>query len=162
MCLSILKANSKVIPRQSWRPLKVKYIYWEEEKKKHVIFSALIERRWGKAVSAPKTNKTKAGTEEFKPYFDKDKMAWDIPDVEDTVEINCNLINQQPAYDNLIGIKEVAIHQDENRTIVGKVKRQTLNHDSRMASTYNSIPYLNIIVYMSNFPMDKSRNILQM
>ena len=150
MCLSILKANGEVIPRRSWWPLTVAEKHSEDERKKHAIFDAFIKRRWGKAMSAPKPNLEEPEQEEFERYSDEDETAQNLPDTEDAIDINGNLINQQPVYDKLIDA-EVAIHQDENGTIVGKVKRRTLNHDGRTAGTYDDNPYLNTMIYNVEF-----------
>jgi hypothetical protein len=47
----ILKANGRVIPRRSSRPLKVDEIHSTTEIKKRAVFDGLIERRWGTSIN---------------------------------------------------------------------------------------------------------------
>eukprot|EP00957_Ditylum_brightwellii_P076429 5808652-Ditylum_brightwellii.AAC.1 len=53
MCQWILKANNFVVPRRTLRPLPVKEVHLDVEKKKRKTFDQLIERRWGKLLSKP-------------------------------------------------------------------------------------------------------------
>lgn len=157
MCLSILKANGEVIPRRSWRPLKVDELHSEEEKKKQAIFDALIERRWGSLMRSLKTSTAptvETVDKDSKPYSDPDKNARTIPEHEDVTDINGNLINQQSAYDRLIDA-EVAIHHDKNETVVGKVKHRTVDHNGNTARCYNDNLHLNTMVYDVEFPYGK-------
>jgi hypothetical protein len=93
----ILKANGRVVPRRTARPLAVAELHSEVEKKKRKVFDGLIERRWGtsmkpSAVSESSNNK-------FELYKDKDEVAKVVPEVEDTVNANGKLLDQNPAYD---------------------------------------------------------------
>jgi hypothetical protein len=54
MCQWILKANGKVLPRRSVRPLQTAEIHSPSELKKRQVFDELIERRHGTSINPPK------------------------------------------------------------------------------------------------------------
>jgi hypothetical protein len=54
MCQWILKANGKVVPRRSVRPLQTAEIHSASELKKRQVFDELIERRQGTSINPPK------------------------------------------------------------------------------------------------------------
>ena len=62
----ILKANGRVVPRRSLRPLKVDEIHSPVEIKKREVFDELIKRRWGTPMTPPNTQQPKA----FEKYED--------------------------------------------------------------------------------------------
>ena len=75
----ILKANGKVIPRRSSRPLKVDEIHSVTEIKQIAIFDGLIERRLGTSINPP-TQKDDEDADnlddnEFEEYEDHDEHA---------------------------------------------------------------------------------------
>ena len=49
----VLKADGKVVPRRTARPLKFEEKHDPVEKKKRSIFGAFVERRWGTAMNPP-------------------------------------------------------------------------------------------------------------
>ena len=53
----ILKGNGNVVPRRSFRPLSVEEQHSLIEANKRKTFDALIERRWGSAITPPKVIK---------------------------------------------------------------------------------------------------------
>jgi hypothetical protein len=54
MCQRILKANGKVVPRRSVRPLQTAKLHSPSELKKRQVFDELIERRHGTSINPPK------------------------------------------------------------------------------------------------------------
>jgi hypothetical protein len=54
MCQYILKANGKVVPRRSVKPLQKAEIHSPSELKKRQVFDELIERRHGTSINPPK------------------------------------------------------------------------------------------------------------
>ena len=62
----ILKANGRVVPRRSLRPLKVDEIHSPVEIKKREVFDELIQRRWGTPMTPPNTQQPKT----FEKYED--------------------------------------------------------------------------------------------
>ena len=56
----ILKANGRVVPRRSLRPLKVDEIHSPVEIKKREVFDELIKRRWGTPMTLANTQQPKA------------------------------------------------------------------------------------------------------
>ena len=86
------------MPRQTVRPLQLAELHSDTEKRKHTIFDALIERRWGSPMSTP--NKDDANittnTEDNEVDDDETMMSkWHI-DIEDTVDSQGKLMNQLP------------------------------------------------------------------
>ena len=66
----ILKANGRVVPRRSLKPLKVDEIHSPVEIKERQVFDRLIERRWGTPMTPPNTQQPKA----FKQYEDHEQQ----------------------------------------------------------------------------------------
>ena len=51
----VLKANGRVVPRRSLRPLTIAELHSPVEHKKRDVFDALIERRMGTSINPPPT-----------------------------------------------------------------------------------------------------------
>ena len=94
----ILKANSRVVPRRSLRPLKVDEIHSPLEIKKREVFDELIKRRLGTPMTPPNTQQPKA----FEKYEDHEQQEQPTLEAQDIVDSTGKLINQQPAYDQII------------------------------------------------------------
>eukprot|EP00957_Ditylum_brightwellii_P006130 463852-Ditylum_brightwellii.AAC.1 len=62
MCQWILKANGFVVPRKTLKPLQVKEVHLDVEKKKHKMFDQLIKR-----------HKPVDQDNDLEEYYDKDK-----------------------------------------------------------------------------------------
>jgi hypothetical protein len=147
----VLKANGKVVPRRTCRPLTVAETHSDQEKKKRTIFDGLIERRWGTSINPPKPHVDDENEhDEYAEYEDDDEVARIIPDIEDSVDANGMLLNQIPAYDKIIH-SEVAL-QLGDRISTGKVTQRALGPDGKTAGTYDDNPMLNSIVYEVEFP----------
>ena len=86
----------------------------------------------------------------FDEYEDDDENKRVIPDVEDTVDVTSKLLNQHPAYDQIINA-EVALQLEEEVT-TGKVTHRALGPDGQVAGTYDDNPFLNTIIYEVEFP----------
>ena len=147
MAQSILKANGKVVPRRTSRPLKVDEIHSPTEIKKREIFDGLIERRWGTYNSPPPISETE---KEFSEYEDDDETARVVPNIEDTVDATGKLLNQEPAYDKILH-SEVSLQLGENMA-TGKVTKRAIGPDGTTAGTYDANPYLNSMIYEVQFP----------
>ena len=122
----ILKANGRVVPRRSLRPFKVDEIHSPVEIKKREVFDELIKRRWGTPMTQPNT------------------------EVEHIVDSTGKLINQQPAYDQIINA-EVQLQLGEEM-VNGKVNQRTIGPDGQVTGTYDNNPFLNSIMYDVEFP----------
>ncbi len=147
----ILKANGKVVPRRSSRPLTVAEVHSPTEIRKRSIFDGLIERRWGTSINPPKqTDAENLDDIEFEEYEDEDEPKRVIPDIEDTVDATGKLLNQQPAYDKILH-SEVSLQMGESMT-VGKVTKRALGPDGTVAGTYDENPCLNTMIYEVEFP----------
>jgi hypothetical protein len=146
----ILKGNGRVVPRRSLRPLKVDELHSATEIKKREIFDGLIERRWGTSINPPIVSDVEDSSEEFEEYEDENEPARIVPDIEDMVDANGNLLNQQPAYDKILH-SEVSLQLGEEMS-VGKVTKRAIGPDGVTAGTYDENPYLNSMIYEVEFP----------
>jgi hypothetical protein len=146
----ILKANGRVVPRRTCRPLSVAERHSPEELRKRTIFDGLIERRWGTSINPPAPNDEEDEYDEYEEYEDDDEVARTVPDIEDTVDANGQLLNQMPAYDKIIN-SEVALQLGEGFS-TGKVTQRAIGPDGTTAGTYDDNPMLNSIVYEVEFP----------
>ena len=142
----ILKGNGSVVPRRSLRPLKVDEIHSPVEIKKREVFDELIKRRWGTPMTPPNTQQPKA----FKKYEDHEQQEQPTHEVEDIVDSTGKLINQQPAYDQIINA-EVHLQLGEEM-VNGKVIQRTIGPDGHVTGTYDNNPFLNSIIYDVEFP----------
>jgi hypothetical protein len=138
----ILKANGNVVPRRSQRPLKVDELHSPTEMKKREIFDGLIERRWGTSIK-PLT--ISDNDNDLTVYEDDDEEARVVPDIEDSVDATGKLLNQQPAYNRILH-SEVSLQLGEDTT-TGKVIQRAVGPDGTTAGTYDSNPYLNLMIY---------------
>ena len=144
----VLKANGKVVPRRSCRPLRVDEIHSTVEKKKREVFDALIERRWGTAIKPPKDSSSFEDSK-WEEYEDSDKSPRQIPDVEDTVDANGRLMCQQPAYDRIINAEVLLQHGEKVQT--GRVIQRSIGAEGTVLGSYDDNPLLNSIIYDVEF-----------
>eukprot|EP00957_Ditylum_brightwellii_P143478 10930806-Ditylum_brightwellii.AAC.1 len=142
----ILKANVKVVPRRTYRPLHTDEIHSEQEKKKREVFDTLIETRWGSSFKPPVNQENDA----YAPYEDDEEEARYMPDIEEVVDSTGKSLDQQPVYDKIINV-EVSLQQDE-QLVIGKVKRRVLGPDGHVVGKYDNDQKLNSIVYEVGFP----------
>jgi hypothetical protein len=101
----ILKANGRVVPRRSHRPLTIDEEHSEHERQKRQLFDRLIERRWGTSISGPaikSDDDAAVNDNELDEFQTEEEMARVIPDIEDVVDATGRLLNQNPAYDRLL------------------------------------------------------------
>jgi hypothetical protein len=111
----ILKANGNVVPRRTARPLNIAEINSSTEIDKRRMFDGLVVKRWGTSMSPAKLSKssdnesvgaeTLETVDEWEEYSDDDEDARVVPESEDTVDATGRLIDQQPAYDQIINAK---------------------------------------------------------
>ena len=124
----ILKANGRVVPCHSVRPLHPGELTSPSEQSKRQSFNALIESRFGMSINPPQQLNDNDGNsgdfENFEPYEDDDEAIQPEPEIEDTVDATGRLLNQSPAYDRMINA-EVQMQLDD-ATVGGKVKRRAL------------------------------------
>ena len=147
----ILKANGKVVPRRTHRPLNVAERHSEVEKKKRSIFDRLIEEKWGTGITPPKNDPD--GNDEddnFEEYTDEDEEPRLIPETEDSVDCNGTLINQHPAYDRLLNA-QVSL-PDGDKDVIGKVIQRSIGPDGKITGVYDDNPMLNSIIYDVELP----------
>jgi hypothetical protein len=96
-------------------------VHSEQEQENRKIFDALIERRWGSSINPKYTEPDPEDTEEYDEYEDEDEEARVVPNIEDTVDTNGKLLNQHPAYDQIINA-EVSLQMGD-KMVTGKVTR---------------------------------------
>ena len=140
----VLKSNGNVVPRRTVRALQLAEVHSDTEKRKRDIFDGLIERRWGSPMSTPNTDDTDMTTDVEENENNADETAKHI-DIEDSVDSQGALMNQLPAYDRLLSA-EILVQVDEG-PVSGKVTKQVLGPDGKVAGKYDDNPYLNSIVY---------------
>ena len=78
--------------------MKVDEIHSPVEIKEREVFDELIESRWGSRITPPNIQQQNA----FKKYEDNEQQEQPTLEVEDIVDSTGKLINQQPAYDQII------------------------------------------------------------
>ena len=142
----ILKTYGRVVPRRSLRPLNIDELHSPFETKKREVFDELIKRRWGSPMTPSNTQQQKV----FKKYEDHEQQQQPTLEVEDIVDSTGKLINQQPAYDQIINA-EVELQLGEEM-VTGKVTQRTIGPDGQVTGTYDNNPYLNSIIYDVEFP----------
>jgi hypothetical protein len=84
-----------------------------QEQKKRTIFDGLIERRWGTSINPPKLDPDDKEHDEYKEYEDDDEVARTVPEIEDSVDANGQLLNELPAYDKMSNIFFLLVLSDE-------------------------------------------------
>ena len=97
-------------------------------------------------MTPPNTQQQKG----FKNYEDNEQQEQPTFEVEDIVDCTGKLLNQQPAYDQIINA-EVQLQLGEEM-VTGKVTQRTIGPDGHVTGTYNNNPYLNSIIYDVEFP----------
>ena len=149
----ILKANGRVVPRRSSRPLRPEEWNSATEEKKRSVFTALIEAKLGSSVTPmlPRTtDPDEDGIDELSDdEIDPDEPPRIVPDMDDIVDANGQLLNQQPAYDLMINA-EVFV-QKEGGMESGTVRQRALGPDGRVVGEYNQNPVLNSLIYEVEF-----------
>lgn len=154
----ILKANGRVVPRRTCRPLNTAELHSPSELQKRTVFTRLITSKLGDSINPPSSPlpemvdeeaDTNEDDDEFEPYEDPTETPLIIPDQEDTVDATGHLLNQQPVYDRMLNA-EVQL-QNGDEIGLAKVLRRAIGPDSRVAGEYNENPLLNSIVYEVEF-----------
>ena len=97
-------------------------------------------------MTPPNTQQPKA----FKKDEDHEQQEQPTLEVEDIVDSTGKLINQQPAYDQIINA-EVQLQLGEEM-VTGKVVQRTIGPDGQVVGTYDNNPFLNSIIYDVEFP----------
>ena len=97
-------------------------------------------------MTPPNTQQPKA----FKKYKDHEQQEQPTLEVEDIVDSTGKLINQQPAYDQIINAEVQLQLGDE--IVTGKVVQRTIGPDGQVTGTYDNNPFLNSIIYDVEFP----------
>lgn len=149
----ILKANGKVVPRRTVRPLSRNELDTSTDKGKTIkgqmeLFDAMVRTKLGGPVD-PKTDSEPA--EPIESYEDDDEQPFAIPVVEDPVDANGELINQQPIYDTLINAELMLQNAGESQP--ARVTGRAVNpHDGNIHGTWNENPIMNTIMYDVEFP----------
>ena len=96
-------------------------------------------------------NCTTTDTEDpYDEYEDDDEDARVLPDIEDTVDAKGKLLNQMPAYDQILN-SEVSLQLGDDMAL-GKVTQRAVGPDGNVAGTYDDNPMLNTMIYEVEFP----------
>ena len=94
----ILKANGRVVPRRSLRPLKVDELHSPVEIKKRELFDELIQRRWGSPMTPSNTQQQNV----FKKYEDHEQQEQPTLEVEDIVDSTILLASSSTSKQHMI------------------------------------------------------------
>jgi hypothetical protein len=142
MSQCILKSNLKVVPRRTLCPLKPEELRSETETKKRNPFDKLVEKRWVTSINPPiETNETSDTM--WEEYKDGDESPRVIPEIEDIVDSTGKVINQQPAYDNMLNTDVVA--------------QRAIGPDGRTIGSYDDDPSKSTIMYEVEFQDEELR-----
>ena len=135
------------MPCRTVRPLQLAELHSDTEKRKQAIFDVLIERRWGSPMNTPNTDDANITTNTENNEVDNDETTTSKQhiDIEDSVDSQGRLMNQLPAYDNLLNA-EIMVQAEEGQ-VSGKVIKQALGLDGKVIGKYDDNPYLNSIMY---------------
>ena len=144
----VLKSNGKVVPRRTLRPLKPEELRSETETKKRNLFDKLVAKRWGTSINPP-TELSETSDTMWEEYEDGDESPRVIPEIEDIVDSTGKIINQQPAYDNMLN-KEVQMQVGYDLT-KGLVARRAIGPDGRTIGTYDDDPSKSTLMYEVEF-----------
>lgn len=142
----VVKANGRVVPRRSLRPLQEAEIHSPIEIKKRQVFDELIKKRWGDSITPPPERKD----DKFETYEDDEEEQRPIPIIEDVVDANGKLIDQQPAYDTIINA-EVKMQQGDE-FVKAKVIGRVVGPDGKVEGKFDENPFKNSIMYEVEFP----------
>ena len=94
----ILRANGRVVPRRSLRPLKVDELHSPVEIKKRELFDELIQRRWGSPMTPSNTQQQNV----FKKYEDHEQQEQPTLEVEDIVDSTILLASSSTSKQHMI------------------------------------------------------------
>ena len=144
----VLKANGRVVPRRTTRPLNDAELCSSSEVEKRQVFDQLIMARLGSSVNLPRVALDEIT--DLDPYEDDEEEPIVMIETEDVVDASGRLIDQQPAYDKMINA-EIQLQQEQQPTM-GKVVRRALGPDGKVSGEYNDNPLQNSIVYEVEFP----------
>ena len=149
----VLKANGRIVPRRTCRPLNTSELHSPTEKRKRDVFNRLIEAKLGTSINPPRNDPAdidEGENNEHEPYEDKDELPIEIPEQEDSVDASGQLLNQQPAYDLMINAK-VQLQNGDDMSLA-KVLRRAIGPDGQLSGEYNDNPRLNSLIYEVEFP----------
>ena len=145
----VLKANGRVVPQRSLRPLTIAEKHSPVKNKKRDVFDALIERRMGTSINPPQTPEDHTNESDLYDDDEKDEPV-ESPDHEDILDSRGRVLEQQPAFNKIINAEGMIQNGDE--MAMGKVARRSLDADGRTTGTYHDNPFLNTITYDVEFP----------
>lgn len=145
----MLKANGRVAPRQTLRPLQVSEMHSPAEIGKRKVFDNLIKEKWGDSITPPVALKEEK-EKDFIEYEDDDEQPRVMPDIEEPVDSSGRSINQQPACGKLLNVE---IHVQHSNTLVkGKVIRRSIGPDGAATGPYDDNLILNSAIYDVELP----------
>jgi hypothetical protein len=142
----ILRANGRVIPRRTVRPLNAIEIRSELSKQRRTEFDVVIHKQFGSPWKPPSHLKEYNVLDE---YEDDDEAARVIPEFSDPVDAVGRPIDQQPAYDTVLNTELMLPNGESYQQ--AKVVRRTLGSDGRTHGTYHHQPEFNTMTYDVEF-----------
>ena len=103
----VLKANGRVVPRRTCRPLTTAEMNGSSEQSKRNEFDRLIQGRWGSTINLPKSNVPAVTVtddeDEFIEHEDEDESPRVIPEIDEKqfVDSRGKPMNVNPPHDTI-------------------------------------------------------------
>ena len=107
-----------VVPRCSLRPLQVAKVHSPEEEERRKIFDACISSKLGTSVTPPGQEAVDELQDTWEEWGDNDEDPRIVPEIEDTVDASGHLLEQQPAYNNIINAEVHLLLAQETTNIM--------------------------------------------
>ena len=143
----ILKANGKVIPRRTIRPLINDEMKSQTEIDKRNAFTKCILSQLGSSISPPVKSEI---PETYTAYEDDDEEPFAIPEVDDPIDSAGKAFDQQPLYDRLINA-ELMLPKAGDGFQSAKVVGRSVGADGKIHGKFDENPLLNTIGYDVEF-----------
>jgi len=142
----ILKANGRIVPRRTVRPLLPAELaatnYVEKERRRKL--DEAIKQRYGDALSLPDKP-----VFNFILYGDDETEPMQMPSDENPVDSEGRAVGEQSVFDRLIHA-ELTLPHGENHQYA-KVLSRTRDEDGNLIGTYDDNPLLNTMLYDVEF-----------
>ena len=149
MVQAVLKANGRIVPRRTLRPLTVDELHSTVEENKRKEFDKQIREKLGDSITVIPMVKPEADPDPLAEFqVDDDEVEPPIIP-EDPVDADGRAVYEQPFTDILLNA-EVLLPQGEEMKSA-KVLRRSKDPDGNMIGTYDANPLLNTHIYDVEF-----------
>jgi len=139
-----LKANGRIVPRRTVRPLLPAEFGSHVEKERRHKFDDAIRQRCGDALSLPDKP-----VSNFIPYEDDETEPIQMPSDDDPVDSEGRAVGEQSVFDRLLHA-ELTLPHGESRQYA-KVLSRARDESGNLIGTYDDNPLLNTMLYDVEF-----------